>query len=64
MIEVTKLNGKKLIVNAELIEFMEATPDTTITMNTGRKVIAKESLDEIIDKVLLYKKKIYQTAAF
>lgn len=58
MITITRLNDKELVINSDMIECMEATPDTTITMTTGRKIIAKESIDDIIDKILKYKKKI------
>lgn len=60
MITITRLNDKELIINCDLIECIEATPDTTITMTTGRKIIAKESIDDIIDKVKEYKKNIYR----
>ncbi len=56
MIEVTKLNGKKLIVNAELIETIEETPDTVISFVTGKKIIVKESRQEVKNLVILYKK--------
>jgi len=59
MIKITKINDRELIINCDLIEFMEANPDTTITMTTGRKIIAKESIDDIIDKITSYKKKVY-----
>ncbi|MBE6011946.1 flagellar FlbD family protein [Anaeropeptidivorans aminofermentans] len=59
MISITKLNESELIINCDLIEFIEATPDTTITMTTGRKVIAKESIDEIIDRIIDFKRKIH-----
>ena len=55
MIEVTKLNGKKLIVNAELIETIEETPDTVISFVTGKKIIVKESRQEVKNLVILYK---------
>ena len=59
MIEVTKLNGKKLIVNAELIETIEETPDTVISFLTGKKIIVKESRQEVKNLVILYKKDIF-----
>jgi len=59
MISVTRLNDQEFIINCDLIECIEATPDTTITMTTGRKVIAKESIDDIMEKVVAYKKKIH-----
>ena len=58
MIEVTKLNGKKLIVNAELIETIEETPDTVISFVTGKKIIVKESRQEVKNLVILYKKEL------
>ena len=55
MIEVTKLNDMKLLVNAELIETVEETPDTVISFVTGKKIIVKESRQEIKNLVILYK---------
>ena len=58
MIEVTRLNGTKLIINAELIEKVEEAPDTVITLTSGNKIIVKESRQEIKNLVILYKKEI------
>jgi len=57
MITVTKLNDREIIINDDYIECIEANPDTTITMTTGRKIIAKESIDDIIDKIIEYRQK-------
>ena len=46
MIEVTKINGVKVLVNPDLIELVEETPDTVLTLTTGRKIIVKESRQE------------------
>ena len=59
MIELTKLNDIKFSVNPELIEIVETTPDTVITLTTGRKLIVKESRQQIKNLVLSYKRKIY-----
>ena len=56
MIEVTRLNETKLIVNAELIEFIEETPDTVISLIDGKKIIVKESRQDIKNLVILYKR--------
>ncbi|MDR3091295.1 MAG: flagellar FlbD family protein [Clostridiales bacterium] len=56
MVYITKLNDVKIIINSDLIESIEATPDTTITMTTGKKFIAKETSDEIIDKIVAFKR--------
>ena len=47
LIEVTKLNDEKILVNSDLIEIVETTPDTVVTLSTGRKLIVKESRQEI-----------------
>ncbi len=56
VIELTKLNDTPFVLNAELIETMEATPDTVISMVTGRKYIVRESVDEIRRKTIEYKR--------
>lgn len=58
MIKVTRLNGKEFIVNSDLIEFVESTPDTVITLTTGTKIVVKETVNEIIDKVIEFKSDI------
>jgi flagellar protein FlbD len=58
MITITRLNDKEIVINADLIETIEENPDTTITMTTGRKFIAKEEKKEIIDRIVEYKKNI------
>jgi flagellar protein FlbD len=52
MIKVTRLNGRPFVINAELIQFIEETPDTVITMTTHEKVLVKESTDEVIRRVV------------
>ncbi|MDW7673512.1 MAG: flagellar FlbD family protein [Bacillota bacterium] len=58
MIKVTRINGKELVVNAELIEFIESTPDTIISLTTGRKLVVLEATDEVIQRIVTYKKLI------
>jgi flagellar protein FlbD len=60
MIKVTRFNHTELIVNADLIEFVENTPDTIITMLTGRKVLVLESADEIVRRVIAYRREVGQ----
>ena len=59
MIELTKINGAKVLVNPDLIELVEETPDTVIAFTTGRKIIVKESRQEIRNLVKLYRKDIF-----
>ncbi|MFP3154088.1 flagellar FlbD family protein [Lachnospiraceae bacterium ZAX-1] len=56
MIDVTRMNGSKLLINAEIIETVEETPDTVISFVTGKKIIVKESRQEIKNLVILYKR--------
>lgn len=58
LIFVSRLDGKKVVLNGELIEMLEQTPETLITMTTGKKVVVKESVDEIVQKIILYKKEL------
>lgn len=58
MIEVTRLNGKGLTINAEMIEKVEESPDTMITLLSGNKIIVKESRQEVKNLVILYKKEV------
>ncbi len=46
------------MVNAELIEMVEALPDTTITLTTGRKLVVREELEEVIRRYVLFKRKL------
>ncbi|MDD5718373.1 MAG: flagellar FlbD family protein [Candidatus Krumholzibacteria bacterium] len=55
MIKVTKLNGREVVVNADLIEFVEATPDTLVSLTTGRKVMVLEALDEVVRRAISYR---------
>lgn len=59
MIEVTRLKGKKITINAELIEVVEETPDTVITLTNGKKFVVSESVKEITEMVIDYKRKIH-----
>ena len=59
MIEITKLSGVKILVNPDLIEIVEETPDTVLTLTTGRKIIVKESRQEVKNLVKLYRKEIF-----
>lgn len=59
MIEVTKLNDKKIMINSDLIESVEETPDTVISFTTGRKIVVKESRQGIKNLVISYKKEIF-----
>jgi flagellar protein FlbD len=59
MIKVTRLNGSEFYINEDMIEFLEETPDTIITLNTEKKLVVKESIGEILEDVIAFRRKIY-----
>ena len=60
MIDVTKMDGKQITINSDLIEFIEDSPETVITLTTGKKIIVKESRQKIKNLVKSYKQEIFQ----
>ncbi|MDB5097541.1 MAG: flagellar FlbD family protein [Cyanobacteria bacterium RYN_339] len=59
MIKVTRLNGSEMMINADLIETVEATPDTVLTTTNDKKWVVKESPEELIALIVAYKRMIY-----
>lgn len=59
MILLTRLNGHPLLLNADLIEAVEPTPDTVITMTSGNKLIVRDSMDDIQAKVVDFRRRIH-----
>ncbi|MGA2298875.1 MAG: flagellar FlbD family protein [FCB group bacterium] len=55
MITLTKIDSRQITINADEIETMETSHDTTISLISGRKIIVKESTEEIIEKVIQYR---------
>lgn len=58
MIELTRINDSPLIVNADLIEFIEQTPDTVISLTTGKKLMVREPVSEVVNRVIAFKRSI------
>lgn len=59
MIRVTRLNSSLLILNSDLIEHIESTPDTVITLTTGQSVRVRESADEVVQRIVEFRRAIY-----
>ncbi len=59
MIDITKMDGSVITINAELIETIDEIPDTRITLTTGKKIIVKESRQKVKSLVKLYKQEIF-----
>ena len=58
MIQLTRLNHVPLIVNADLIEHVEVTPDTVIALTTGQKFMVLESAEEVVERVIQFRRAI------
>ncbi len=56
MIRVNRLDGSILVINADLIEFVEAIPETIVCLTTGKKIMVRETIDEIINRVAQFKR--------
>ena len=56
MIKVSRLDGAEIVVNAELIELIETTPDTVLSLTTGKKLVVCETLDEVVRRVVSYRR--------
>ena len=57
MITVTHFDHSEFILNADLIEFIEALPDTHITLVTGKKLLVRETTAEVVDRVVEFRRK-------
>ncbi len=58
MVELTRLNGQKIILNLELIESLEETPDTVVTLTTGKKYVVFERPSQIMAAIIRFKKQV------
>jgi len=62
MIRLTRLNRVPLVVNSDLIEHIETTPDTVIALTTGQKFMVLETPDQVVDRVVAFRRAIHQDA--
>jgi flagellar protein FlbD len=62
MIRLTRLNQRPLVLNSDLIEFIENAPDTVITLVTGDKLVVRESVDEIMDRIVEFRHRLLPTS--
>ena len=63
MIKLTRLNDTEIVVNADQIKYVESTPDTIITLMNNEKILVINSVDEVIQKVIEFKRISYPIAA-
>ena len=62
MIPLRRLNNQPIIVNCDLIESIESTPDTVVTLTSGNKLIVRDSLEDIRRRVIEFKREIHGSA--
>jgi flagellar protein FlbD len=56
MIQLTRLNNQGLLVNSDLIKFVETAPDTVLTLVSGEKIVVRESADAVLDKIIQFRR--------
>jgi flagellar protein FlbD len=60
MIQLTRLNNKSLVVNSDLIKFIEQSPDTLITLITGEKIVVLEKPDEVLNRIIGFRRAVLE----
>jgi flagellar protein FlbD len=58
MIKVTRLNHIPMFLNSDLIEHIDATPDTVVTLTSGQKIMVLETADDLVDKIVAFRRMI------
>lgn len=61
MIQLTRLNGKCFVLNSDLIKFIESTPDTTITLTNGEKLMVSESVESVLHASIIFRQLVAQS---
>jgi flagellar protein FlbD len=59
MIQLTRLNNQPLVVNCDLIKFVEKAPDTVLTLTTGEKIVVREAYEEVLAKIVEFRRSIF-----
>lgn len=60
MIQLTRLNHKPLIINSDLIEHIETTPDTVLSLTSGQTFVVRESAEEVVERIVGYRRALMQ----
>ena len=60
MIQLTRLNNKPLMMNSDLIKFVEQSPDTLVTLITGEKIVVLEKASEVLARVIDFRRSVLQ----
>jgi len=62
LIELTRFNGERFVLNADQIEMVEATPDTVIRLLSGKKLLVRESVAQVVEAALAYARRVHAIA--
>ena len=60
MIRLTRLNRAPMVLNSDLIEHIDVTPDTVITLTTGQILRVRESADEVVERIVLFRRQVFE----
>lgn len=60
MVHLTRLDGTKFVINADLIERLEGTPETVVTLTNGHHFVVRELVDDIIEEIISFRRRIVQ----
>jgi flagellar protein FlbD len=63
MIQLTRLNNQPLVVNSDLIKFVERAPDTVLSLVNGEKVVVRETCEEVLEKILEFRRSILSASS-
>jgi flagellar protein FlbD len=58
MIQLTRLNGQPLVINSDLIKFIENAPDTVISLVNGEKIVVRETSEQILEKIVQFRRRV------
>lgn len=61
MISLTRINGTQLFLNSDLIEHLEVTPDTVVSLTNGQKFVVLETAEEVVRRMVEFRRSVYQT---
>lgn len=58
MIYLTRLNKVRVVINSDLIKFVEDTPDTVVTLVSGEKLVVTETVEEVVEKIIRFRRQL------
>lgn len=58
MIQLTRLNNQTFVVNSDLIKFIDRSPDTVITLLSGEKIVVRDSVEQVLDRIVEFRRLI------